>query len=326
VSRLGSWLVLSFRLHRWEVLASAAGVTLLSAAMLWFAWQLRTLAATDPGCGDPTAYAPGCTRLAQRFYELSSKGEWLSYLGWMAPFVMGLVLGVPLVSREVEHRTASMAWTLSRSRARWLASRVVFLALVLIALLVVVALVSEVLASAVFPNLHLDRDFSWYGRRGALIVLRGLAALAIGVLIGAILGRLLPALLVAIAASVLVFTAVSLGMDRWMEADAIVKPFSADRAGGRLLGQRVELPSGEVIDYGELQRRGLSYEAIQDDRLFAKPEDIGHPDRIIGYDRELLVPGRLYPQIVARESGVVGGAAALLALAAAAMVSRRRLR
>ena len=49
VRRIGSWLVLSFRMHRWEVLASAAGVAILTAAMLWFTWQLRTLAATAPG-------------------------------------------------------------------------------------------------------------------------------------------------------------------------------------------------------------------------------------------------------------------------------------
>ena len=55
MSRIGSWLVLSFRMQRWEVLASAAGVALLSAGMLWFTLQLRALAATDPGCVDPSA-------------------------------------------------------------------------------------------------------------------------------------------------------------------------------------------------------------------------------------------------------------------------------
>lgn len=324
MSRIGSWLVLSFRLNRWEVLASAAGVAILSAAMLWFAWQLRVLAATDPGCVDPTAYAPGCTQLAQRFYELSSKAEWLSYFSWGAPFGMGLVLGVPLVSREVEHRTAGMAWTLSRSRAWWLARRAAFLVLALVVLLLVVAVVGEVLASAQMPSLHLDRDFAWYGRRGGLIVVRGLASLAIGVLLGAMLGRVMPALLVAGFASVLVFSAISLGMDRWMEGDAIVQPFDADRAGGRQLGQRVLLPSGELIDFGELQRRGLQYEVIENDRLWAKPEDIGHMDRLVGFDRYLVVPGSLYSQIVLRESTVVGGTAVLLALAATFVVSRRR--
>jgi hypothetical protein len=324
VSRIGSWLVLSFRLNRWEVLASAAGTALLTAAMLWFAWQMRTLAGTEAGCIDPTSYAAGCTQFAQRFYELSSRSEWLSYFSWAAPFGMGLVLGVPLVAREVEHRTAAVAWTLSRSRSWWLAKRAAFLVLVLVVLLVVVAIAAEVLAKAQMPNLHVDRDFSWYGRRGGLIVVRGLASLGVGVLLGAMLGRVLPALLVAAFASVLVFTAISLGMDRWMEGDAVAQAFDADRAGGRQLGQRVLLPTGELIDYAEMQRRGLSYEAIIDARLFAKPEDIGHPERIIGFDRYLVVPGSLYPQIMLREAAMVGGTAVLLALAAAAVVRRRR--
>jgi hypothetical protein len=292
--------------------------------MLWFTWQLRTLAATDPGCVDPTAYAPGCTQLAQRFYELSSKSDWLSYFSWGAPFGMGLVLGIPLVSREVEHRTASVAWTLSRSRTSWLARRAAFLVMVLVSLLAVVVIAGGALASAQMPNLHLDRDFAWYGRRDWLIVVRGVAALAIGIGVGAVVGRVLPALLAAAFASVLAFTAISLGMDRWMEGDAIVQAFGVDRAGGRLLGQRIELPGGEVVDYGELQRRGLSYEVIAEGELYRTPEDIGHPERIVGWDRELLVPGRLYPQIVLRESAVVGGTAVLVALAATFVVSRRR--
>jgi hypothetical protein len=274
---------------------------------------------------DPAGYAPGCTQLGQRFYELSSKAEWLSYFSALAPFAMGLVLGVPLVSREIEHRTAAIAWTMSRSRTWWLARRVAFLALVAVVLLIVVAVVGEMLAAAQMPAQHLDRDFAWYGRRGALIVVRGLASLAIGVLVGAWLGRVLPALLVAVFASVLIFTGISLGMDRWMEGDAIVQKFDADRAGGRQLGERILLPSGELIDYGELQRRGLAYEAIVDDLLYAKPEDIGHPDRIVGYDRYLVVPGSRYPQIVLRESAVVGGAAVPLALAAILVVKRRRV-
>ena len=320
--RIGSWLILSFRLHRWEVLASAAGVAILAAAMLWFAWQLRTLAATDPACVDPAGYAPGCTQLAQRFYELSSKAEWLSYLSWLAPFGMGLVLGVPVVSREVEHRTAGMAWTLSRSRTWWLAHRVAFLALVLVGLLLVVAIAGEVLAAALLPNLHLDRDFSWYGRRGGLIVVRGLASLGIGVLLGAMLGRVLPALLVAAFASVLIFTGISLGMDRWMEGDAIVQAFDADRAGGRQLGQRIELPSGKLVTYSEFPYHGETWDV--EGEIFGAEADIGHPERILGRDRELLVPGKFYSRIVLRESAVVGGVAVLLGLLATAVVGRRR--
>jgi hypothetical protein len=324
VSRIGSWLILSFRLNRWEALASAAGVALLSAAMLWFTWQLRTLAAADPGCLDPMTYVAACELSPQAFYELSSKAEWLSYLAWVAPFGMGLLLGVPLVSREVEHKTAGVAWTLSRSRTSWLVRRAAFLILILVVLLLVVAIVGEVLASAQMPTRHLDRDFAWYGRRGGLIVVRGLASFGVGVLIGAWLGRVMPALLVGIAATVLIFSGISLGMDRWIEGDATVSAYGSPDSGGRYLGQRVLLPNGELIDYGELQRRGLSFEAIQDDLIYARPEDVGHPERVVGRDRQLLVPGKLYTQVVLREAGVVGGAAVLLALAATFVVSRRR--
>lgn len=324
MSRIGSWLILSFRLTRWEILASVAGVALLSAAMLWFTWQLRALAAADPACIDPMTYVAACELSPQAFYELTSKAEWLSYLAWVAPFGMGLLLGVPLVSREVEQRTAGMAWTLSRSRTRWLVRRAAFLILVLVVLLLVVAVIGEVLAAATMPTRHLDRDFAWYGRRGGLIVVRGLASLGIGVVVGAWLGRVMPALLVGIAATVLIFSGISLGMDRWIEGDAIVNAYGSPDEGGRYLGQRVLLPNGELIDYGELQRRGLSFEAIQDDLIYARPEDVGHPERIVGRDRQLLVPGKLYPQVVFREVGVVGGVAALLALAATFVVGRRR--
>jgi hypothetical protein len=197
--------------------------------------------------------------------------------------------------------------------------------MVLVGLLLVVAVVSEVLAAALLPNLHLDRDFTWYGRRGALILLRGLLSLGIGVLVGAVVGRLLPGMLVAAFASVLIFTAVSLGMDRWTETDAIAQPYGLDREGGRLLGQRTELASGELVDSSELLARGISIEAIDPDGgLYASVEDVGRPEKIIGWDRELIVPGRLYPQIVLRESAVLGSTSLLLALGAVAVVGRRR--
>src|SRR6266567_5451071 len=141
--------------------------------MVWFSWQLRTLAANEPGCPDPTAFVAGCEQVAQRFNGLSGWASQLVRVSWAAPFGMGLLLGVPLVAREVEQRTASIAWTLSRSRSWWLARRLAFLAVVLIGLLVVVAIASDALAAAILPTAHLDRDFTWYGRRGGLLVVWG---------------------------------------------------------------------------------------------------------------------------------------------------------
>jgi hypothetical protein len=329
MTRVGTWLALSFRLHRWEVLASAAGTALLAVGMLWFASQLRALAATEPGCSDPAAYVAGCEQFAQRFSDLGGWGRQLLLVSWGTPFGMGLVLGVPLVAREVEHRTAGMAWTLSRSRAVWLAQRVAFLALVMIGLLAIVASVSDILASALMPNLTLDTDFTWYGRRGGLIVLRGLLSLGIGVLVGAAVGRLLPGMLVAAFASVLIFTAISLGMDRWLETDAILSPSMNggpfDQSGGWSLGMRIELATGEVVTWEDLLARGYTdWQEDMDGRLYTSVDDLGQPEKAIGSERQLLVPGRLYPQIVLRESAVAGAAGLVLLLAAVGVVGRRR--
>ena len=330
MSRIGSWLVLTFRLHRWEVLASVAGTAILAGLMLFLAWQLRMLAASEPGCPDPASYVAGCERFVEAFSNLGDWGRQLLYLSWGAPFGMGLVLGVPLVSRELEHRTAGMAWTLSRSRAWWLARRIAFLALVLIVLLASLAIVSEILAAAVLPTLQLDSDFTWYGRRGWLIVARGLAALGIGVLIGAMVGRLLPAMLVAAFASVLVFVGLSLGVDRWLETDAVLVPAmngnAASEVGERSLGWRVELASGEIIPGDELFSRGLytNWNEDMEGRLYDSPDGTLRPENFIGWSRELLVPGRLYQTIVLRESAVVGGVGMVLFLAAAVVVARRR--
>jgi hypothetical protein len=334
VSRIGSWLVLSFRLHRWEVLASAAGTAVLAGLMLFLASQLRQLAAIEPGCPDPTAYVAGCEQFVERFSNLGDWGRRLLLVSWGAPFGMGLVLGVPLVSRELEHRTAGMAWSLSRSRTWWLAKRVFFLALVLIGLLGVVAVVSEMLAAAMLPTLTLDSDFAWHGRRGFLIVARGLVALGIGVVVGAVVGRLLPALLVAALASALVFVGLSLGMDRWNETEALATPFNIDettgepdRAGGLLLGLRLELPSGELVGEDVASQLGEDQMIDNDGAIYTRfDEATGQPDRssLVGWLRDLVVPGRLYPLVRLRESAVAVGVAMVLMLLGAGVVRRRR--
>lgn len=330
MSGLARWARLSFRLQRWEVIASVVGVGALAALMLWFAWQLRILAAGQPGCPDPGAYVPGCEAFAQRFQGLSDQARYLIYLSWGAPFGMGVVLGVPIVARELEGRTAGMAWTLSSSRVRWLAGRFAAAAVVVVALLSVLVLCSGILAAAMMPHLQLDRDFTWIGRRDWLIVARGLAALGIGVLVGAVVGRQLPGLLAAAFASVLVFTGVSVAMDRWNEAEAQVVAgmnggIGSDTGGALLLGSRILLPTGELATWNDLFARGLfDISQDMDGRMYASWVDVGHPERAIGEERQLIIPGERYPAVLVRESGVALGIGAVLTLAAATVVRRRR--
>jgi hypothetical protein len=329
VTGVARWARLSLHLGRWEVLASVAGVALLTGLMLWFAWQLRMLAAGEPGCPDPHAYVPGCEAFAQRFQGLSGWAQGLLYLSWGAPFGMGLVLGVPIVAREIEGRTAGMAWTLSRSRAGWLRGRLVFAALVAVALLAVVVLASGILAGAIVPNLKLDRDFTWIGRRDWLIVARGLAALGIGVLVGAVVGRQLPGLLAAAFVSVLVFAGVSLAMDRWNETLAVViDPYDTTDLvveGSLGIGGGIELPSGELVSYAAI----TSDEQYQDETgaIYTRWDDEtgrADPASFVGWDRVRIIPGRQYPLVVARASAVALGLGALAFGGATLAVRGRR--
>ena len=326
MSRLATWARLSFALQRWELLFMVGGSALLIAGMLWIAWQVHAVVAIDPGCFGSDGGGNVCQRLVEQFNGLYDLGTKLLDVGFGVPFGMGLVLGVPLVAREVDHGTAGMAWTLSPSRVRWLVPRIAFVALVVIGLLGLIAIASDVVAQAIQPGSKLAADFTWYGRRGGLIVMRGLVALAIGVSVGAIFGRQLPALLVAIFVSIAIFTVISLGMDRWLETDAMATPYGVDLGGGKQLGDRIELPNGRVTSFTDLDPNGQTNIAIEADGMVYTSMDengrvSGDP---VGRMVSLVVPGDLYPTIVLRESSVLGGLALLAGGLAFLVVSRRR--
>ncbi len=323
--RLTRWLRISFAMQRWELLLVAAGTALLAGAMLWIAWQARMLVDIDPRCfgGDGGG---ACQALSEQFSNLASFSRQVILASFAAPFGIGLVLGVPIVAREIDHGTASLAWTLSRSRLRWLLPRATFAALVVIGLLAVLAISSDVMTQAIMPGSNMSADFTWYGRRGELLVMRGLVALGIGLLFGALLGRQLPALLVAIFASVAIFTGVSLGMDRWFEADALTAPFGQELPAGSLqLDQRLELPDGRLVTWAELDPEGRRNIAIENDGMvYASIDENGVVSDPIGRMVTFVVPGTLYPAFVLRESLVLAGLSLLLGGLAYSVVARRR--
>ncbi len=326
MSRLGTWARLSFALQRWELLFMTGGSALVVAGMLWIARQAHAVVAIDPGCFGSDGGGNVCQRLVEQFNGLYDLGTKLLEVGFGVPFGMGLVLGVPLIAREIDHGTADLAWMLSRSRIRWLAPRIAFVALVVIGLLGVIAIASDVVAQAIQPGSNLAADFTWYGQRGGLLVMRGLLALCIGLAIGAIFGRQLPALLAAIFVTIAIFTAVSLGMDRWLETNAVATPYGVELGGGKQLGDRIELADGRLASWTELDPSGQTNIAIEADGMVYTSMDenglvSGDP---VGRMVSLVVPGELYPTIVLRESGVLGGLALLAGGLAFLVVNRRR--
>lgn len=335
-----TWARLSYRQQKWELLLVAVGALAAAAAMVWFATTLDAMRAANPDClagigggfvGAEQEPGAACQGVTSRYFETESLASTLLYLSWAAPFGMGVILGAPLVAREVDGGTAQLAWSLSRSRIGWLLRRIAFIAVFGLALLVVLAVTSELLVAAIFPDRPLGEDFTWYGRRGPLVVARGVGAIAIGVLVGAIIGRVLPAVLASIIVIGVIFAGVSLGLDQWNRTEATIErrnleafPPSGDELTALGVAYGIELVDGEFLSYSDAFDRGIepNYSGVGG-KVFESEADI-EAGTFIGYDAFLIIPGSRYTQLVARDSAVVVLVGAVALGMAGTVVRRRR--
>ena len=321
-----TWARLSFRLQRLEILLIGAAVLVASGLMMWWAYELRGIATAYPDCDyfDP-AFA--CRAAGQRFGETFSTAEIIIRNTWVAGFAVGLVLGVPLVAREIDHGTAQLAWTLSRSRTRWLLGRVAFGALVALLLGALLAVTTELLVTAMLPDIDLSQDFNFHGNRGPLIAGRAMLGLGAGVLVGALLGRQLPALLLGVFVVGGLYAASWIGFPIWYHGEAEVASIDEYLGGPMWIESGIELTNGERLTWPEVYSGGeVPFETYQAEdgtyyRTLADAEAGLNP---LGREYILIIPGERYDEIVARETAVFTGAGLLLLGAAAAVTQRRR--
>jgi hypothetical protein len=335
-----TWARLSYRQQKWELLLVVIGVVGLTAGMLWFASTLGALRDASPEClaglssglASPMEEGPSaaCQAFLNEYYGLESWASNLTNLAWVAPFGMGVILGAPLVAREIDGGTAQLAWSLSRSRVGWLLRRIAFVTLFGLILLAIIAVASELLTGAIFPDRTLDEDFAWFGRRGAPIVARGVGAILLGVLVGAVIGRVLPAVLVSILVIGLAFTGVSLALDQVNRSEATLQPMFAAPGEpqqfdvtGMQVAFGIERTDGDFMTYSEAFDRGLTPNFTDEKGQVFESEEALRSGDPIGRDAVLTIAGEKYPLLVLRDSAVavfVG----LVALALSAVVVVRR--
>lgn len=323
-----TWARLSFRQQRWELILVVVGTAIVAGVMLWFANHLTAMIAANSGCLPTTdsGPGPGCSQLVlESYYETQRWASQLLAFSFAAPFGMGVLLGGPLVAREIDGGTAQLAWTLSRSRVTWLLRRIAFVAVVVAVLLGVLAVTSEILAAALWPDSDLAHDFTYAGRRGWLVVVRGMGALGLGLLVGAVVGRVLPAILASALVIGLAFTGLSLLQDRWLEREAVVWDQASQvlPAGSMYVASGIRTPDGVTYTWAEAHERGLDGSYIDENgAMFASEADM-LAGRSLGTDIAFVIPGSRYPEVTLREGAVAGGVG-LAALALAALVVRRR--
>jgi hypothetical protein len=168
-----------------------------------------------------------CTDLAARFtMTLNRNGYTVLFLfsagiNLLAPLLIGLFWGAPLIARELETGTAALAWNQSVTRTRWLAVKLAVYGLAAMAVTEALALmmdwweapinqaVTDGASFTIAPSRFSELNFVTHG-----VAPIGYAAFAfaLGVAAGALFRRTLPAMAVALA----IFIAIQVAVPLWV--------------------------------------------------------------------------------------------------------------
>ena len=199
--------------------------------MIWLTWRqcrtqfLAVYGLVAAACVWLAITGPALARLARRHenvYDLLTANDRLLFNGGIAalavaPAVIGIFWGAPLVARELETGTHRLAWNQSVTRGHWLAAKLAFS-------VVATALAVGILTTAITWWAH-PIDGVTGSQRGSLasrltpvsFAMRGVVpvgyavfALLLGTLIGLILRRSVPAMALALAVYVVIQVAVPL--------------------------------------------------------------------------------------------------------------------
>lgn len=193
--------MLTWKIHRFEVIFAALVIAVVGVAIWWVSSQLLDLGLSDtcwPRDEDGNFPSAECDGLMSSFWNtMSGQGGYARIALTVAPSIIGLILGVPIVARELELRTTSLAWSLSLRRSRWLLAR----ALPMFVIGLVGFIVLGWVGSGLFEAMQGGRqgpDLTEVAASGPALVARGVLAVAIGLLAGALIGRTMPALVIAV--------------------------------------------------------------------------------------------------------------------------------
>src|SRR5580704_16752850 len=183
--------------------------------------------ATPSRDGLDSCHGSSCTNLADYFAGSLIRSPynvlWLLSTGviLLAPAVIGLFWGAPLIARELETGTAALAWNQSVTRTRWLAVKLAIGGLTAMAVTEALSLIqtwwavpiSQAVADGSGAGVAQSRfsqlNFATHG-----ITPLGYAAFAfaLGVAAGALIRRTVPAMAVTLA----IFAALQVAMPLWV--------------------------------------------------------------------------------------------------------------
>jgi len=303
---------MTLRVHRFEAVAVALGAAVTIGFALVVCLRLLGLGVAF-ACfthGPQTADC-GATQFQIEDY-LSFAGAWGYYaIGAIAllPLAAGLILGVALVGKEIDRGTTAFAWSINPSRRRWLAARVLPIAILLTAATLAAGELADWLEFLRDPGTDPMTTFNHMGTRGPVVAAEGLAFFGLALALGARFGRVLPAFLIAAVVSGATFVGVWMLNDAWLHNETVLVPGQDGGVPGRSLEYLLVAPDGTIMDWQQAYQR------------YGENVDLA----ALQFGSMLRVnPPELYPISVARMSilfSAIGLASITLAFA---VIERRR--
>src|SRR5690348_13954340 len=190
---------LTWRQHRAAIVAIAVVVAILGTIFIVTGQQMAN-AFQQLGVADCLAHPthPNCGDIVGAFRD--TYGTFIAASGWLSllPAVLGMLVGAPLVARELEHGTHRLVWTQSISAGRWLAIKLAILfAVTLMATEIMTALMSWWHAAA-WSQLDGHMPPLMYDFEGIVPLAYSAFALALGIAAGVLLRRVVSAVAVAL--------------------------------------------------------------------------------------------------------------------------------
>jgi hypothetical protein len=243
---------LTYRINRFEIRAILVA-TALSAIVsaLVIAW-IRNSGYLPCLTGDGSLN-PVC-------FELQDPGSWATRIASTSmnlaaffPALAGLLLGAPLIARELDRGTARLAWSLGPSRPRWYVQRVLPILVVVAITSMTIGIVSEQLTQLFAPDVDLTKSFMAFHSRGVLIATGALLIGSIAVAVGSVVGRQVPTILLALVLGGVTLAAIA-AVDQKLLASETVRLTGENQYGNDLIvGEgRFELPDGRLLTWDEL--------------------------------------------------------------------------
>jgi hypothetical protein len=219
---------LMWRQHRGQLLWTAAVLVALAIAMVlaahsadawlsdYHAWQqqLRAAGCPVPGGGVPVSAPKSCHDLLAKYSDGAQPAFAQAYNFAILVFeegvplllvLLGVLIGAPLVAREVEQRTQLVAWTQSVTRRRWYATKTGILAAGIVITGLIAGIANDRLQIPLTTGGLSQSRWPWFFSIDVTPAAEALLAFALAVALGAWLGRTLVAIAAALTTWLLLF-------------------------------------------------------------------------------------------------------------------------